>query len=1133
HEGVDPEAWRRQIDEAVQAAVAQPEIIVVVFVDELNTTSIMGMTKEVIVDGRLDGQLLPSNIFWVAAINPVRDGEPAGGGAAVAPAHGAAVAAVRDHTEAFTGAASHDDTNEYIVRELSPSLAACVQSVGSMTTQQEYDFLSAFLHDRGLGLNASLLAKDLPPEWFQFILSLITTAQKYVRNCGMMRVKVSIRDLMRTLQLYSYFLSHEGETFFFPSLVGQQTMTAKQRALERCWRALSLAVAVVYYLRLDVEHVDAHGGVQNLRDGFIAVASACMMSVDALNALSERLPFQVVLQQSLRRVFQATQVPTGIANTRTLQENVLACAVCFAASLPLIITGPPGCGKTLAMQIVLDNLNGASAVSQEYRALRHASRFAYQCSEASTASEIQAVYEGAKQRHDRFVRASINTERCVVCLDEASLPLAQRAALKVTHYYMDKTRDGDRPDVVTIMLTNRTLDAAKTNRGIQVLQSAPTTADLKALACGCLLTTRHKDAPGVSSADGGAGASVDAHTAGNVSHRPSEALLRQIDGLCSSFLEVPAHCDLGGRPNAFQLRDFIFFLRHLRRSLRLRASGDAPDAEAARIALAQNSFEISGDLLLSALRRNFNAISPERFNALASLFLTNCGIDPSTCGDRYARPQGGLLCPPEVLTSLREALSDTLEEGEDMNQCPYRHVMLIDKTDTESSLALLFDLGLLAERDVEFCHLAGFEEDGMERQSSELAARVKRAVEQGRTIILSNAQPVYSAFYDLFNQHYTVVNVASTVPTAAAGAAPRAANEEVVRRTQHMANIGIGALSRSCVVHPRAKVIVHVTRSQISHIPLPFLNRFEKYSLSTRHAVDERLVAFKREALTAGVPTSLQPELFYSLLGGMEHFVNFMGAPAFYGLVPQETTAALLLRCIQDTVATRSANPIVRSALHVRIALPSGSDDVEGDHLPSTPASSTHSKRRGASSLSNQLPLTEELDAGADSVATLLQAGTDPFTNMRAVIRRLNFQLMQYLRPEVLFMRHTSLPKAYVREYVVSQEHYSLANMVRGLMARHVHVAQSAAEDDTAPQPRNSTIARGHTSSWMVMMRTCGDLLRLKSSSLLQRSLLPSACDDDMELGRRITVLTLHTYSRSMDAEADLDHFFDQPLPSL
>ena len=107
-------------------------------------------------------------------------------------------------------------------------------------------------------------------------------------------------------------------------------------------------------------------------------------------------------------------------------------------------------------------MKGVSSPKVPFQDLKSLQKFTYQCSASSTASEIELVFLTAEARHWQLIRNGITTEQCVVILDEATLPAQRSAALKVTHYHLDK------PIVATAMLTNRTLDAAKTSRCLQV-----------------------------------------------------------------------------------------------------------------------------------------------------------------------------------------------------------------------------------------------------------------------------------------------------------------------------------------------------------------------------------------------------------------------------------------------------------------------------------------------------------------------------------------------------------------------------------------------------------------------------------------------------------------------------------------
>lgn len=80
--------------------------------DEFNATSIMGMLKEAFVDHTIDGEEIPSNVLWVAAMNP------------------------------------YDSLKTFIVRPHPPSMDQLVIDFGTFKPDQEDPFISVLLHMR-------------------------------------------------------------------------------------------------------------------------------------------------------------------------------------------------------------------------------------------------------------------------------------------------------------------------------------------------------------------------------------------------------------------------------------------------------------------------------------------------------------------------------------------------------------------------------------------------------------------------------------------------------------------------------------------------------------------------------------------------------------------------------------------------------------------------------------------------------------------------------------------------------------------------------------------------------------------------------------------------------------------------
>ena len=67
--------------------------------------------------------------------------------------------------------------------------------------------------------------------------------------------------------------------------------------------------------------------------------------------------------------------------TTALLENLFCTVVCIDAKIPLIITGPAGCSKTLSFTIAVDNMKGKQSIMPLYKKMSHVHPFRYQCSE--------------------------------------------------------------------------------------------------------------------------------------------------------------------------------------------------------------------------------------------------------------------------------------------------------------------------------------------------------------------------------------------------------------------------------------------------------------------------------------------------------------------------------------------------------------------------------------------------------------------------------------------------------------------------------------------------------------------------------------------------------------------------------
>ena len=60
-------------------------------------------------------------------------------------------------------------------------------------------------------------------------------------------------------------------------------------------------------------------------------------------------------------------VPPGIAKNFALRENVFTLFICITQKIPMILTGGPGCGKTLSLNLLIKGLRGNESTDEFFR----------------------------------------------------------------------------------------------------------------------------------------------------------------------------------------------------------------------------------------------------------------------------------------------------------------------------------------------------------------------------------------------------------------------------------------------------------------------------------------------------------------------------------------------------------------------------------------------------------------------------------------------------------------------------------------------------------------------------------------------------------------------------------------------
>ncbi|CAF3864491.1 unnamed protein product [Rotaria sp. Silwood1] len=388
-----------------------------------------------------------------------------------------------------------------------------------------------------------------------------------------------------------------------------------------------------------------------------------------------------------------------------VREHIFGIVISIVTRTPLCIIGAPGQSKTLSFQIVLQNLQGPQLSNTTFcKKLPAIDPFFCLGSKYTRSEDIAYILDRAIKREQHYEQNRMKT-RCVVFLDEASLPDEKKMVLKVLHPYLDDCK------VAFVAVANKSFDAANANRMICIYRSLPSRTDQHILAYGCL------------------GLKID-----NQQHRVNDRLKKIINGLCQGYRRLLSTELI---PQIYHDRDFIYMLRQLRFELTTTTDEQATHVDG-----------ITPLSLLHALEENFNGISKEKFEELLQIFFKAVKEE----------------CPDFRLPNQRRNIPTILHQSMKLDSFRRRlygrYKLIIDESEDESAVRLLAQSGVLDldPNKIVVFRMSDFPDDvNNELRSVEILSTIKLCMETGKTILMINTGRIHGSLYDVFNQNFSIM----------------------------------------------------------------------------------------------------------------------------------------------------------------------------------------------------------------------------------------------------------------------------------------------------------------------------------------------------------------------------------------
>ncbi|PAA65746.1 hypothetical protein BOX15_Mlig015539g1 [Macrostomum lignano] len=452
---------------SINKANRSGQLYTVLFFDEVNTTSAVGLIKEIMCDGRVHGRPInfTSGLRCVAACNPYRQHSEAM--IQRLENSGLGYWVRKDATQDRFGAIPMRHL-VYRVKPLPLSLINVLWDFGNLSEDAEAKYIQRMIEAR---------VHELVQPHCGHLAELVRFSQAFMRRINDETKFVSLREVEKVIQVVNWLIDFQ--QIIVKNIVNEPDDHLAVPAITDYTRAALLTAAICYYSRLSYENKQIY-----------LTELAARLCDTAGRPLTDRDLYREIYRCQ-EAFLNSAKLPDFIAKNDALRENLFMMIVCIKLRIPLFVVGKPGSSKSLAKTIVKSNMLGADSQSNLFKELPGTHMLSFQCSPWSTSDSIIKTFSQCSRLQDE---KDLSKFVSVIILDEIGLAEdSPSMPLKTLHPLLeDGFINGDgltaeeklRKKIGFIGISNWALDPAKMNRGLYVQRDVPTEDELVETAKG-------------------------------------------------------------------------------------------------------------------------------------------------------------------------------------------------------------------------------------------------------------------------------------------------------------------------------------------------------------------------------------------------------------------------------------------------------------------------------------------------------------------------------------------------------------------------------------------------------------------------------------------------------------------------
>ena len=438
-----------------------------VFLDEINTCKSMGLITELMCNHSYQGNLLPSNIVFIAACNPYRQGDK-----------NIKAKAGLDPNKAYNEIQKlNDKEKERLKRSMDNPLVYTVNPLPHSLLNFVFDFGNLEKEDEKKYIKQMIKEVIIEDELSYFTTELIFIAQNFIREKNGIS-SVSLREIRRFIIFYQFFIKYlkiRKETILEQNIKENNNEIIKYSKLNENdikLYSINLAIYLGYYLRL----TDIDSEMEDNND-----KSFRKILLEKLNKIfeekSKNINFLKIPEKEENFIADNVELEKGIAKNRALLENLFSLFVSINTKIPIFILGKPGCSKSLSIQLIGNAMKGNSSNNPFFRKFPKMYVSTYQGSLNSTSEGIKEVFEKARE----ISKVKENKEKIsTFYFDEMGLAEhSPHNPLKVIHSELEYDNNKDEKKIAFLGVSNWSLDSSKMNRGLTINIPDPNEKDIQ------------------------------------------------------------------------------------------------------------------------------------------------------------------------------------------------------------------------------------------------------------------------------------------------------------------------------------------------------------------------------------------------------------------------------------------------------------------------------------------------------------------------------------------------------------------------------------------------------------------------------------------------------------------------------